>query len=89
LLISEALDFIQTREFRGRIPGHVVEHMVGMSELAVKTALLDCQDKAEDDLEDSPEPVINQVIRFLSILTPGQGLELQERAKKEHQHLLI
>lgn len=57
LIIHEALDFIQTREFRGRIPGHVVEHMVGMSELAVKTAMLECQDSAEDDFEESLEPV--------------------------------
>ena len=57
LIVGEALDYIQTREFRGRIPGHVVNHMMLMSELSVKTAFLECYDKAEDDMEDAPEPV--------------------------------
>lgn len=82
LIVHEALDFIQTREFRGRIPGHVVDHMVEMSELAVKTAMLECQDRAEDDFEESLEPVDGGLTRPLSKSTLGQGQESPELIKR-------
>lgn len=56
-IVEDVLEFIQMREFQGKIPMYVVENAVCMSELAFKTGFLECQDYAEEDFEDSPEPV--------------------------------
>lgn len=58
LILNEALDFVETREYKGRIPGYVMKNTILLSELSVKTAFLQCSDAAEDDPEDAEEPVI-------------------------------